>query len=96
MSLGEQQDMIGNLYGRVQDTSGEDLPGVILTLTGVGTDRNQVSDAQGKFRFIGLSPGTYELEAQLEGFTPFAQVGIKIHAGKDTNIDVTMQPAAVE
>ena len=59
----------GNLYGTVSDNDGELLPGVTVTLTGLGPERTQITDARGQFRFLGLDPGdTYELKAQLEGF----------------------------
>ena len=48
----------GNIYGTV--VSGGDkspLPGVTVTLTGAGAPQVQATDAQGKFRFLGLVAG---------------------------------------
>src|SRR5207244_6998967 len=47
----------GNIYGKVQAKDGSVLPGVTVTLSGAGAPQTTVSDAQGNFRFIGLSPG---------------------------------------
>ncbi len=66
---GFAQLQTGNLYGTVVDDQGAALPGVTVTLSGQGAPAVQVTDAQGKFRFINLSPGSYKLEAQLEGFS---------------------------
>jgi len=58
----------GNLYGTVKDVkNGSPLPGVTVTLTGVGAPQVQVTNAQGQFRFLSLAPATYSLSAQLEG-----------------------------
>jgi len=47
----------GNLYGTVKDQSGSALPGVTVTLSGQGAPQIQVTNAQGQFHFLGLSPG---------------------------------------
>ena len=57
------QFQTGNIYGKVQAKDGSVLPGVTVTLTGGGAPQSFVSDAQGSFRFINLSPGAYTLKA---------------------------------
>ncbi len=47
----------GNLYGTVADNDGQPLPGVTVTISGIGAPRVQVSNAEGQFRFLGLDPG---------------------------------------
>jgi hypothetical protein len=85
----------GNLYGTVTDDQGAALPGVTVTLTGQGAPAVQVTDAQGRFRFLNLSPGSYRLEAQLEGFSSVEYPNITANVGRNTEIEVTMN-AAVE
>src|ERR1700751_1708890 len=55
----------GSIYGRVTDETGGVLPGVTVTLTGVGAPRNTTTGTQGDFRFINLSPGTYTVKSEL-------------------------------
>jgi len=86
----------GNLYGTVQDTKGAALPGVTVTLSGGGAPQVQVTNAQGQFRFLGLGPSTYSLTAQLEGFSTVEQPKIVIGVGRNTTIEVTLQPAIQE
>jgi Ca2+-binding RTX toxin-like protein len=43
------QSQSGNIYGKVQAKDGSALPGVTVTLTGVGAPQTTVSDAQGNF-----------------------------------------------
>lgn len=86
----------GNLYGTVKDTKGGALPGVTVTLTGVGAPQVQVTNAQGQFRFLSLPPATYSLSAQLEGYSTVEQPRIDIAVGRNTTIEVTLQAAIQE
>jgi hypothetical protein len=85
----------GNLYGTVKDDKGAALPGVTVTLTGGGAPQVQVTNAQGQFRFLSLSPGSYALKTELEGFSPVNYPNIVINIARNTSIEVTMN-AAVE
>ncbi|HZF12911.1 MAG TPA: carboxypeptidase regulatory-like domain-containing protein, partial [Thermoanaerobaculia bacterium] len=86
----------GNLYGSVVDDKGAALPGVTVTLTGAGAPQVQVTNAQGQFRFLGLPPGNLHLSAQLEGFSSVEYPNINIAVGRNTTIEVTLQPAIEE
>jgi hypothetical protein len=84
-----------NLYGWVHDAEGAALPGVLVTL---GTDHGSleaVTNAQGKFRFLGLFPGTSHLKAELEGFSTIDYPGVRLNDGRNTTIEITLA-AAVE
>src|SRR6478672_10836216 len=83
----------GNLYGTVSDQSGSALPGVTVTLSGQGAPQVQVSNAQGQFRFLTLSPGTYDLKSELEGFSTIDYPNIVINVGRNTTIEVKLSPA---
>src|ERR1700709_2122820 len=83
----------GNIYGTV--VSGGDkspLPGVTVTLTG-GSTQVQATDAQGRFRFLGLSPGSYDLKVEIEGFTPLEQKVVSVNIARNTSVEATLQPA---
>ncbi|HYP27544.1 MAG TPA: carboxypeptidase-like regulatory domain-containing protein [Blastocatellia bacterium] len=86
----------GNLYGVVVDNQGQALPGVAVTLTGHGAPQVQATDAQGRFRFPNLSPGSYNLEAQLEGFATVDYPNIQIRVGRNAQVEVEMKPAITE
>ena len=86
----------GNLYGSVNDQSGAALPGVTVTLTGRVSPDVQVTDSQGKFRFVGLEPGTYSIEATLEGFSPVSYPNVTINVGRNTAVELTMSGAVAE
>ena len=87
----------GNLYGQVRDDQGAALPGVTLTLSGPIATQVQVSDDGGSFRFLNLAPGSYQLRAELEGFSSLEFPGIVISANRNTTIpDVTLSTAIAE
>jgi protocatechuate 3,4-dioxygenase beta subunit len=80
----------GNLYGTVVDQAGPAIPGVTVTLSGGAVPSVRVTDAQGDFRFLNLQPGSYGLEAEMEGFSTIEHSNIKISAGHNTEIRVTL------
>src|SRR4029079_8471981 len=69
------------------------LPGVTVTLTGVGAPQVQQSDEQGKFRFLNLYPGSYYLRAALEGFSTIERPDLTIRVGGKASIEVTLTGA---
>jgi hypothetical protein len=85
----------GNLFGTVTDDKGAVLPGVTATLTGNGAPQVQVTNAQGQFRFLNLSPANYSLKAELEGFSTIDYPNVAINVGRNTSIEVKLS-AAVE
>ncbi len=96
MSRGGRQAETGNLYGTVTDNNGERLPGVTVTLSGVGSTQIQVTNAEGEFRFLGLAPGNYALEASLEGFGTVIYEAVNIRIGRNTTVEIQMSPAVEE
>ncbi len=80
----------GNLYGTVSGPGGETLPGVSVTLTGGGAPQIQVTDSQGRFRFLGLSPGTYSVKAEVQGYSPLESSGIVINVGRNTQVELEL------
>jgi len=86
----------GNIYGKVQAKDGSVLPGVTVTLTGVGAPQTTITDAQGNYRFINLSPGTYSLKAELAGFGTAARTGIGVRVGANSDVTMVLNPSVTE
>ncbi|HEY0514983.1 MAG TPA: TonB-dependent receptor [Thermoanaerobaculia bacterium] len=87
------QQQTGDLYGTATDEQKQALPGVTVTLTGSGAPLVQVTDAQGKFRFLNLYPGIYALKAELEGFSTIERPDLAIKIGSKASIEVTLSAA---
>src|SRR5438046_10137962 len=88
------QFQTGNLYGKVQAKDGSALPGVTVTLTGVGAPQTYVTDATGAFHFLNLSPGSYNLKAELAGFGTSTRNGVSLNIGRNADVTMTLNPAA--
>ena len=90
------QEETGNCYVEVSDNEGNALPGVLVTLTGGGAPRQQVTNAQGQVRFLGLSPDSYQLTASLDGFSTVEYPNVVISVGRNTDIQASLSPAVEE
>jgi hypothetical protein len=93
---GYAQFQTGNIYGKVQAKDGSVLPGVTVVLTGVGAPQTQVTDGQGNFRFINLSPGTYTLKAELAGYGTATRAGVGVRISQSSDVTMTLNPSVSE
>src|SRR5687767_9807855 len=68
---------LGTLNGRVVDQDDAVLPGVTITATHTSTGivRTTVTNQDGIYSLSGLSPGIYEVKAELTGFAPASRSG---------------------
>ena len=62
------QETTGTLSGRLVDAQGLALPGATVTVTGPQGARSVVTDEQGRFQSPFLTPGVYDVRAELQGF----------------------------
>lgn len=90
------QTQTGDLAGVVRSDKGEPLPGVTVTITGVGGPKTVTSDADGDFRFPGLYPGTYALRAELAGFSPLEQKDVAVRLGGHVQVELTLASSLQE
>src|SRR5437762_3171296 len=86
----------GNIFGHVQTKDGSVLPGVTVTLTGVGAPQTFITDAGGAFRFLNLSPGTYSLKAELVNFGTSTRQGITVNTARNADVTMTLNPSQTE
>jgi len=87
------QEQTGALFGTVTDEQKGALPGVTVTLTGSTGPQVQVTDTQGKFRFLNLPPGSYDLRAELQGFSTVELPDLAIKLGGKASLEVTLNGA---
>ncbi|MCK7479397.1 MAG: TonB-dependent receptor [Candidatus Moduliflexus flocculans] len=55
-----------------------------------------VSGETGIFRFVSLSPATYEVRAELTGFKPSSQTGIVVNIGSNVEINLILEVGTLE
>jgi hypothetical protein len=82
----------GNVFGTVADAGGQSLPGVTVTLSGIGAPRTTITGADGQFRFLSLDPGMYSIRAELAGLGSVARSNIAVNIGRNTVVDMQLQP----
>ncbi len=88
----------GTISGVVRDSSDAVVPGATVTVMNQGTGLNRVlvSDAQGRYRGIGLGPGAYHVQAELPGFQTEVRQGITLAAGQDAVVNFKLQVSSTK
>jgi len=92
------QQGTGELRGRVLDAQSAVLPGVSVVAKNEATGmfREVVTGADGTFFMSALTPGIYEITAQLSGFKRYQRGGLRIEVGKTQSVDVQLEVGAIE
>jgi hypothetical protein len=88
----------GAIDGRVSDTSNAVLPGVTVTIASpsmMGT-RDSVTSGTGTYRFVSLTPGTYEVTFELPGFATVKRTDVNVGAGFTATLNIQMNLAGLE
>jgi hypothetical protein len=82
----------GAIDGRVFDQQKGAMPGVTLTAknTATGLTRTAVSGSTGTFHFEALPAGTYDVTAEIQGFSTQLRKGLIVQVGSSVNADFTM------
>ena len=82
----------GVIGGTIADAQGGVLPGVTVTARNINTGFTQtaVTEADGKYRFGALPLGTYEVKAELTGFTTATVTNLTITINRELQQDITM------
>jgi hypothetical protein len=90
------QSTSGRLIGRVTDTDNRPLPGVTITIQSeveIGGPKPAVTDADGRWVFVGLTPGEYSVRANLEGFGSEERKAVKVDLGGTSSLNISMSTA---
>ena len=87
----------GRLQGQIVDAQGAVIPGVTVTVTSTALQgaQTQVTDGEGRFRFLALPPGTYSLKAELSSFQTVEQANVEVGLDRTVTLPITMQLASV-
>jgi outer membrane receptor protein involved in Fe transport len=93
----QAQEQTGSIQGVVKDSSGGVLPGATVEAKSpkaVGTN-TAVTDAQGRYRFPALPPGTYVVTATLQGFKPAKVEDTVLALGQLMTVNLTLAVGGV-
>jgi hypothetical protein len=92
------QQTTGTIAGRIVDDQGAAVPGVTVTgrNTQTGFVRTDVSDAEGSYRLTALPVGTYDISAELQGFSKFESKGIVLNVGQTLDVNISLKVASLQ
>ena len=84
--------------GTVMDQSGAAIPDATVTAlsTQTGLQKSAVSDSDGRYTILSLTPGIYDVKADAKGFGSVVDKGSEFLVGTTVTLDFKMQVSAVE
>jgi Carboxypeptidase regulatory-like domain/Alginate export len=87
------QEQRGVIEGVVKDSSGAVLPGATVEVhTPSGVALTTITDAQGVYRFPSVAPGTYVVNARLQGVGTGEVKDVVVGLGQLKKVDITLGP----
>ncbi len=91
------QQGTSDLRGRVTDQQGAALPGATIVAKNeeTGMFRDSISGPDGTFLLSAMSPGTYEISAELQGFRKNQLRGIRLEVGRTATVEVRLEVGAL-
>ena len=84
--------------GTVMDQSGAAIPDATITAlsTQTGLQKSAVSDSDGRYTILSLTPGIYDVKTDAKGFGSVVDKGSEFLVGTTVTLDFKMQVSAVE
>jgi len=88
------QGAAGSIAGTVTDPSGASVPQARVTVTDMarGGARTLTTDATGAYAAPNLTPGTYSIKVEFQGFKTTDRPNVLLEVGQDIRVDLTLQP----
>lgn len=93
MTLFGQSTSTGTVQGQVVDQQGAAIPGATVTLSDVATNtpHTTVTNQDGRYTFVNINPGNYNIEVTRSGFSAAKVPGQAVDVGSVLTINVTLQ-----
>lgn len=84
------QTTYGTIFGTVTDKTGDVIAGAAVELINIDTadTRNEVSNAQGLYRFVNIPPARYRIECNMPGFQRMVRSPLVLQV--DSSIEVNL------
>jgi hypothetical protein len=81
----------GKIQGQVTDTSGAAIPAItVVAVDATGASHETPTDAEGRYTFSPVAPGTYSIRIQLKGFADFEKAGVVVASGQTQTVNAQM------
>src|SRR5579863_1420487 len=87
---------LGHISGAVTDQSGASVPGATVTVLDVdrGVPRVLTTDSAGEYSAPSLSPGSYTVKVEANGFSTVQRQNLTLNVGQELRIDVSLMPGS--
>jgi hypothetical protein len=93
--LAAAQETTGTITGRTVDAQGLAVPGATVTVSGPQGQKTAITDGQGRFSFPFVTPGTYSVRTELQGFKTAERKDIVVSLGQSVDIPIKMEVGGV-
>ncbi|HEY6252115.1 MAG TPA: carboxypeptidase-like regulatory domain-containing protein, partial [Candidatus Angelobacter sp.] len=90
------QGSSGRILGTITDQSGGVISGATVAVvdTDRGTTRTLTTDDAGAYNAPNLTPGTYTVRVEAQGFKRLERQNVVLEVGKEIRVDLTVQPGS--
>jgi len=97
-ALAAAQQGTTEVRGQVTDPQGAVLPGVSIVVRNqdTGMFRETVTNADGTFFVSGITPGMYQIEAELQGFKKHTGRDVRLEIGKTATANLRLEVGSIE
>jgi Carboxypeptidase regulatory-like domain/TonB dependent receptor-like, beta-barrel len=85
------QETTGRIAGRIIDAQSLAIPGATVTATGPQGAKTAISDGEGRFTIPFLTPGTYAVRAELQGFRGVEQRAVNVGLGQTAELSFKLE-----
>jgi outer membrane receptor protein involved in Fe transport len=93
--LAAAQETTGTIAGRTVDAQGLAVPGATVTVSGPQGQKTAITDGQGRFSFPFVTPGTYSVRTELQGFKTVERKDIVVSLGQNVDVPIKMEVGGV-
>src|SRR5262245_36267523 len=91
------QSSTGSIGGTVSDERAAIIYGGTVTIRNIDTGftRTASTDSEGRYKFVNVPIGRYEITAEAANFTKLVQSGIELLVNQDAVVDLTLKAGVV-
>lgn len=97
VALSASAQTTGSISGTVQDEKEAALPNATVTARNVNTNTSRTSQTneEGRYNFVNMPVGAYEVTVEAPNFSKYVQTGITLALNQAAVVDVTMKLGGV-
>jgi hypothetical protein len=98
IGAGYAQSTTASIAGTVYDEKQSVIPGANVTARNISTGltRTLVTDSEGRYNFVNLPIGSYEITVEAANFAKYVQTGITLVVNQNAVVDVSLKPGGVQ